>query len=262
MKHLHFILRGTPPLLCGTLSLSVLASLVLFGGSFRATASSELAQAGCGTMKSTFGKDQCLRLSFNGEVSASQSFERRFTDKLLFRLNAKTAASGWIIEVIPEGQDDDALSSEYVWVVNPPYRYGNVRYLDTSYGTSAKKAVADSPRDFNFVLNEQQFKYAADLVEMAIMSRPQSDTRSKEEIERESDAAIESLFALHVAKGRLAILDSRVAPSVGEGDLGSIAWLKFKVELHVPCDLISGATSAEVSVDRTRCSSERKQNQK
>jgi hypothetical protein len=42
------------------------------------------------------------------------------------------------------------------------------------------------PGDFNFVLNEEQYRKAADLVELAIISRPQSDKRSAEEIIKES----------------------------------------------------------------------------
>jgi hypothetical protein len=212
-----------------------------------------VAQDGCGTIQSAFGEDQCLHLSFAGEVSAGQAFERKFSEKLGFRLNA--SQSGWTIEVISYEQTDSD-NAEYSWVVNPPYRSYNVRYLDTTYGTTAKEAVEYSPRDFNFVLNEQQFKQASDLVEMAIMSHPLSDHRSQQELDKESMDAGRTLQALPVAKGRLTIMNSRVAdPDPTEkGDLGSIDWLKFKVELHVPCGFATISDSSEVQIDKAKCS--------
>jgi hypothetical protein len=210
-----------------------------------------IAQDGCGTIQSTFGEDQCQHLSFAGEVSAGQAFERTFSKKLGFRLNP--SQSGWTIEVIPYEQTDSG-NAEYVWVVNFPYRSYNVRYLDTTYGTTAKEAVEYSPRDFNFVLNEQQFKRASDLVEMAIMSHPLSDHRSQQELDKESMDAGQALEALPVAKGRLTIMNSRLADPTEKGDLGSIEWLKFKVELHVPCGFATIADSSEFQIDKAKCS--------
>ncbi|HXN54215.1 MAG TPA: hypothetical protein VN943_19960 [Candidatus Acidoferrum sp.] len=157
-------------------------------------------QTGCGTVDSPFGEARCVRLSYAGEVSSGQTFERKFSEKLLFRLNPKTAQSGWTIEVIPEAQDGTG-QREYIWVVTPPYRFYNVRDLDTSYGTSAREAVEYSPRDFNFVLNEEQFKRAANLVELAVMSHPPSEKKTLEEFDRESQDAGHALRRWSVAKG-------------------------------------------------------------
>jgi hypothetical protein len=228
---------------------------VLCAWTFPTPAFPSVAQDGCGTIQSAFGEDQCLHLSFAGEVSAGQVFERKFTKKLGFRLNP--SQSGWTIEVIPYEQTDSG-NAGYVWVVNFPYRSYNVRDLDASYGTTAKEAVKYSPRDFNFVLNEQQFKRASDLVEMAIMSRPQSDHRSQQELDKESMDAGQALEALPVAKDRLTIMNSRVADSAEKGDFGSIEWLKFKVELHVPCGFDAIADSSEVQIDKAKCSGELK----
>lgn len=218
---------------------------------FPAPAFPSVAQDGCGTIQSAFGEDRCLHLSFAGEVSAGQPVERKFSKKLGFRLNP--SQSGWTIEVVPYEQTDSG-DAEYVWVVNPPYRSYNVRYLDATYGTTPKEAVKYSPRDFNFVLNEQQFKRASDLVEMAIMSRPQSDHRSQQELDKESMDAVQALMALPVAKGRLTIMNSRVTDPTEKGDFGSIDWLKFKVELHVPCGFATIADSSEVQIDKAKCS--------
>jgi len=86
---------------------------------------------------------------------------------MLFRLNPEQAAGGWFIEVVPKNPSADS-SLEYVWVVTPPYHFGNQRYLDTSYGIPAREAVKKSPREFNFVLDEKQYKEAARLVPSTI----------------------------------------------------------------------------------------------
>jgi hypothetical protein len=229
----------------------VLAGFFILGAwAFPTRTFPSVTQDGCGTIQSPFGEDQCLHLSFAGEVSAGQAFGRKFSKKLGFRLNP--SQSGWTIEVISYEQTDSG-NAEYSWVVNPPYRSYNVRYMDTTYGTTPSEAIKYSPRDFNFVLNEQQFKRASDLVEMAIMSHPLSDHRSQQELDKESMDAIQALEALPVAKGRLTIMNSRVADPTEEGDFGSIEWLKFKVELHVPCGFATISDSSEVQIDKAKC---------
>lgn len=219
--------------------------------------SSTAEQTGCGTVGTTFGEAQCLRLSFAGELSAGQTFQRKFGGSLLFRLNPRPAHFGWTIEVLPEPQNG-TVEREYIWVVTPPDRFYNPRDIDTSYGTTAHEAVTYSPRDFNFVLNEQQFKRAGDLVDLAIMSRPQSDQRTREELDKESEDAGRSLRDLPVSKGRLTILDSRVTAPAGDNGVGSIDWLKFAVELDVPCGF-KPASGSDLTVDARRCASEEKQ---
>lgn len=206
---------------------------------------------GCGTIGSSFDEDRCVHVSFTGEVSAGQTYERKFGAAIRFRLNPKPAQSGWFIEVIPD--DQSSGYSEYVWVVNPPYHFNNVRYLDTSYGTSAKQAVEYSARDFNFVLNPEQYKRASDLVEMGVSSHPATDQRSQQQLEKETDDAIRALEALPVAKGRLTILNSRIHEVPEKNSSGSIEWLKFRVELHVPCGFLGLIESADLQIDRANC---------
>lgn len=207
---------------------------------------------GCGTMDTPFTEHKCQRLLFGGEVPAGRTFEQNIGNNLRFRLNPKNALSGWMIEVVPEKVEGPARA-EYVWVVNPPYRSWNTSFLDTSYGIRASVSIAYPPREFNFVLSESQFKRAADLVEILIMSRPQSDKRPQEEIDKEWNEAQEALAKVPVAKGRLTILDSRVSDDVDKNGAGSIDWLKFSVELHVPCGVTINKTK-EIAVDRANCS--------
>lgn len=216
---------------------------------------------GCGTVDGAFAEERCLRLSIEGEVSSGRTFEQPFGGNLRFRLDPQPALAGWFIEVVPERQPANGFA-EYLWVVNPPYRSWNSRYLDTSYGWKAKDAVGESPRNFNFVVNEEQFKKASELVDIASMSRPQSDQRSKEEIAKEIADAEYALVSFPVAKGRLVILDSKVgAPNKNE-ELGTIEWLKFRVELRVPCDFAVLADSPKIAIDKSACSAtpERKAN--
>jgi hypothetical protein len=232
-----------------------IASMVPEGiGNTQAVPPQKTKSVGCGTVESALEKSQCILVSFSGEVSDGQDFERSFGADLLFRLTSKGKQEGWDIEVVPQ-RNGDAGNSEYVWVVTPPYRSGNPRYLDTSYGMSAKQAVAASPRHFNFVLNEEQFKKAVGLVDLAIMSRPSSGIRSPQEITREVQKATEALLAFSVAKGRLTIVDSKIESADEKGNPGYLKWLKFKVELRVPCDF-AVSERPEVVVDKNSCSAE------
>jgi hypothetical protein len=208
----------------------------------------------CGTMASIFREGSCIHVSFFGEVFANRTFEREF-GALRFRLNPQTVLFGWNVEVAP-GVETGPTRSEYVWVVTPPYHFGNIRYLDTSYGTKAVDAVKVSPRDFNFVLDQEQFDRSVGLVNLAISSHPAGDHKSDAEHEKEGSDAVAALESMSIGKGRLEILDSRVDRSGGDHGLGAIAWLKFKVELHVPCDFAIG-DSADIVIDRASCAGKR-----
>ena len=169
--------------------------------------------------------------------------------------------AGWTIEITPQKVTGPG-PSEYSWVVTPPYRSSNPRYLDTSYGVSAKEALHETPRRFNFVLNEAQYQKAFRLVDLAISSRPLSDRRSQEEMEKESKDAAAGLMKFPVSVGRLSILDSKLTLGNDSKDLGSLDWIKFEVILRVPCDFAAAKPTPEFSVDESSCVSPsgRKQN--
>jgi hypothetical protein len=205
-------------------------------------------------MASVFSEGSCIRVSFSGEVSANHTVQHEF-GALRFRLNPQAASFGWNIEVAHR-KETDPTRSEYVWVVTPPYHFGNIRYLDTSYGTKAEDAVKVSPRDFNFVLDQEQFNRGANLVNLAISSHPVDDHKSEAEHEKEGTDAIAALESMSIGKGRLEIIDSRVDRTGGDHGLGSIEWLKFKVEVHVPCDFAI-SDSADMVIDRAGCADKR-----
>jgi len=212
--------------------------------------SPESESSGCGTVDESPKEAKCLALSFNGEVTSGKSFERPIGGNLLFRLSF--AVQGWTIEIIPQ-HSESPQNHEYVWVVTPPYRFWNPRYLYAGYGISTEEALQITPREFNFVLNEDQFKKAGNLVQLAIMSRPQSDHRSPEELQKEWDETVATLKKFPVAKGQLWILDSRTTKPKGKDDPGSIEWIKFKVVLRVPCDFPAAEPAREFSLDGLSC---------
>lgn len=243
------------------LALSLLALVCLFperdGAVLEAMPAAQSGpSAGCGKVNGPFLQNPCRQLSLEGEISAGQPFVRGFGGHLLFRLNPERAMDGWVIEVVPE-QGGAAGFNEYTGIVTPPYHFWNPRYVDISYGVSAKESVERSPREFNFVLNQRDYNRAADLADKTVSSRPQPDNRSEAEIEKEARDAAEALLNFPVAKGRLFILDSRIK-SAGKGG-GQIEWLKFKVDLRVPCDFAVLADSPGISVDDSQCPAAKEQ---
>jgi hypothetical protein len=85
--------------------------------------------------------DTCRPIEFRGEVEHGRAWERELGGGLVFRLapSADPVLPGWTIEVrsldLPE--DENELS----WVVTLPYRGWNPRYLDVSYGLTAREVV-------------------------------------------------------------------------------------------------------------------------
>lgn len=240
------------PLMVSVFTASVLCSPVHSQPPTQKSPAPQIQPSGCGSVDRSPKNPSCLRLSFQGEVSAGKSFALEFGEDLAFRLNPEAALGGWFIEVIPKTAGADA-DTDYVWVVTPPYHFGNQRYLDTSYGVSPRESVQNSPREFNFVLNDQQYKKAARLVDLAISSHPSSETKSQEQLEREGEEATTALLKLPVATGKLWILESRVKDSTGGADSGSIEWIKFKVELRVPCGFAVPVGTRQIAVDFSAC---------
>jgi hypothetical protein len=156
------------------------------------------------------------------------------------------------MEIVPKSPRSDH-HQEYVWVVTPPYHFWNPRDLDTSYGVSAQESVRMSPREFNFVLDEEQYKNAAQLVDLAVSSHLVSENKSKEEYEKDGQAASEALMRFPVAKGRLWIVDSKIVEATKLEKSGSISWIRFRVELRVLCDFPATASSSDVIVDTSAC---------
>jgi hypothetical protein len=214
--------------------------------------------SGCASLDGTFKEPACLQLAFRGEISSGDQFSQAIGGNIMFEL--MPSASGWAIEISPQAVSGTG-TLESIWVVTPPYRSSNPRYLDTSYGVSAEDAVRETPRRFNFVLNEAQYQKAFRLVDLALSSRPLPDHRSQSEVEKESKDAAAGLMKFPGSVGQLSIVDSKVTLGKGSKDLGSLDWTKFEAILRVPCGFAAAKPTPELSVDRSNCDSQPGRNQ-
>jgi len=169
--------------------------------------------------------------TLSGRVRAGQSYEHPFGDGLRFRLRAEPSAppnpAGWTIEVRPRSDGEH----EYSWVATPPYRFWNPRYVDTSYGVSAREAVARSVRRFGFVTGEEAYDRLARAVELLTSSRPAGMTDAAYQAARDSAEATWKAMMEDVGRGELRITDAAVSDSTAERPGGRIERLAFTVAL-------------------------------
>lgn len=182
---------------------------------------------------------QCRSFSIAGELAAGETFTRAISPELSFRLEPSGAVEGggWTFEIGPM-EPRTALGSQpefsqYVYALTPPYRFGNTRHVDTSYGTNARDAVADTPRPFWFLVRRTDGEAASAALNQVLW--PQQDDGAQ-------DRGLAALAALPRGQGQFRILDSRIRPGTAisfSGDeradaYGAIHWLKFRVDLIVP----------------------------
>lgn len=172
---------------------------------------------------------QCDTIS--GQVRAGSSFERAFGDGLLFRLRAAANAppnpAGWTVEV-RAGADGE---HDFVWVATPPYRWWNPRYLDTSYGQSARGAVDRDVRTFGFVTGEEAYARLSEAVGFLVFSRPPEMTEEEYEAAHDSVRAAWQTMMEEVGRGQLRITDADVSEPTPDHPRGRIERLAFTVTL-------------------------------
>lgn len=176
------------------------------------------------------GRDRTLR--FAGEVARDQTFRKdigRGLDFVLTPLKEPPSGglTGWTIQVSPHGRPPAPECTDFLWVVTPPYRFWNHRYLSTEYGNTAQEAVAMSPREFNFVLNCEDYRIERQRVGQVLWPS------SQQELEK----ALTKLGLLPQGTGRLWIKDSKYTPgekSTDPAKIGAIHWIKFDVEINFP----------------------------
>ena len=168
-------------------------------------------------------------IQLSGHVERGQEFHAPISDTLEFVLRPNTqdpgAIEGWTIAVTPKAPHPSECE-DFVWVVTPPYRSYNPRYLDTSYGTTALEAVTNSPREFSFVLTCADYQLEAARVERVLWPYRFSD----EEV-RDAEAR---LGTEQGGRGRLSIREYHISPaprSAGGVTLGVIDWIRFDLEI-------------------------------
>jgi hypothetical protein len=160
-------------------------------------------------------------VQFSGEVSRGQNFEREFGAGLLFQLGALDE-EGWHIQIHARSSPAD----EYSWVMTPPYHFGNVRYLDLSYGQTAAQIVDKHPRGFQFVRNKADYDRARANVEVLLGHVDMPDPKA---FEAARERALEDMEAVPYCTGFFRVLDSRLARNAKGIEV--VDWMKFEVTL-------------------------------
>jgi tetratricopeptide (TPR) repeat protein len=160
--------------------------------------------------------------TFVGEAFRGKDFEKEFGAGLVFRLAAQDdlQAPGWEVQV----RGKDSTDAEYSWVVTPPFRGLNPRYLFVGYGLSAAEIV-EGGASFKFVRTKPDYDRARANVQIILGRR--SDGRPYQEA---FDAALEDSGKIPYCVGALRILNSKLTPAE-EGRPQAIDWIQFEVEL-------------------------------
>lgn len=166
---------------------------------------------------------------FEGEVERGKSYDHPIEHGhdiergLMFHLDPDAdVGSGWNIEIVKKGDVSDDRN-DFVAVATPPYHFFNQRYLSTAYDYTAKDAVALTPRHFYFVESLADYKIADHEVNINIYPN--------HAISDEIDDADDQARKVHVGRGELLILESRITPATDRDDRGTIDWIKFEVRL-------------------------------
>jgi len=186
-------------------------------GRFKLSALAALSFAILTTSSAWAGSGENKSIRFSGEVSRGQKYSREFSSRLVF--NLFPTDYGWDIAVWDKGDP----KADFVFVVTPPYRFFNPRYIGAIYGYSAAEAVALTPRAFHFVMSRSD--YASALAAVQRLSWPQGGSKKAlEEAKR---------FLDHVPKGQgeLKIVDATLGRKSGKEQ---IEYLRFSVELKLP----------------------------
>jgi len=168
---------------------------------------------------------RCDYVVVKGRVERGEAFERAFGPGLVFRLDPEVSDQnppGWTIRVTPASD----ATSDYSMVVTPPYRFGNPRYVSTSYAVSAEEALSHSPRAFSFVAHDGAFEGAREALEVLLW--PGTST------EAEVAAAEAAVGGIPSFDGRLWIEDGATSEPTSLYPRGAIELLIFRAELCVP----------------------------
>jgi len=169
----------------------------------------------------TVGCSQDRELTFSGEVSRGQDFRHDMGSGLIFLL--ATTDAGWNIRVVPKVRCGEEYED---WaLLNPPFRYRNMTYLEPSHGVTAAEA-AEGQYEIWFVRTCADYK--RERARLDIVLWPYNHSK------READKALAELGTSTMGKAKLTILKSRVSPSghsVEGKDYGKIDYVSFRVDV-------------------------------
>ena len=170
-----------------------------------------------------------------GEITRGKTFQQDIGHGLVFRLapSQPWPDVGWKVEITPKTEPDDG-PIEFSAVATPPYRMYNPRYLEASYGNSAKDAVQMTPRVFYFAQSVDDEHRAEECLNAAMYPTDVSD--------EEKVRVVAEQGLIQLGKGELRILKSRIGHGKTMTDAGTIDYLRFEVDL----EFSSGLTMANI----------------
>ncbi len=169
-------------------------------------------------------RGQCIAVQFNGTVAAKQTFQKRFTKGLIFRLVPE--GDGWSMEVRP-AHDRQGIA-EYSYIVTPPYRTSNPRYIYTGWDiTTLEQVLAMKKRDFAFVLDRASYLRADVDLRHILWSAAKNQYQQ----------GLDDMSEIPVGGGELTITDAKIGRDPAQAQKPWIAEMAFTVKLTVPSGL-------------------------
>jgi hypothetical protein len=176
-------------------------------------------------------------LSFSGEASRGQRFEKVIAPSMVFRLVPFAGNdSGWDIRMAP-GTEPSAESIDCIGAILEPTHGSNELSIELSDEDSTQGALQAAPHEFDFVATPADCKQAWDLNNSINYDHGLTD--------KEQQELNEKLGAILSGHGKLVILDPRVEPPAEKGASGVIDSVKFEVDLQFPQPASPGVAKAE-----------------
>ena len=180
-------------------------------------------------------------VDFTAEVERGKTFEHDIGHDLLFRLEVPETGdyAGWDITIVPKTQPADG-PIEFSAIATPPYHAYNERYIDVTFGFSAKEILEMSPRRFNFVMSENDEHRAEEAVNVALYPNSASDDEKQRVAESAENIQL-GIAEFRALKYRITSIKDPLFP-------GSIEWMRFEVKLKFPPALTMAQVLAPADV--------------
>lgn len=154
-------------------------------------------------------------LAVSGEVEAGEDFSAELPGGLVFTLEATRQAPpnppGWTMRL----RKGELTEPDLIWPANPPYRFDNVRYLDTGFGKSPEQTLQWNPRRFAFYDDPAAAEAATRWIEAMVLWPSGAEPPPRPEPK---------------GVGVLNILDGRIGAVGGQP---AVAWMRFELRLTV-----------------------------
>lgn len=159
----------------------------------------------------------CHEFAFDGRISGGEEYSHELGGGLLLRLAPSLAPPkenwGWVIQVQPRDSNYD-----YAWPVNPPFHFGNSRWLATGYNESAQQQLSHEHEVF-FVLNGPEYDRATKLAYDALNS---------------SEPGAAEKFLAMLPSLRSAVLKLKPVKYETTKEGKSVSWMQFSVTVTAP----------------------------